>query len=457
MSDQPPQNGSSSAPGVRRSGWTFAMHFFYLGLGVKRWLLVGAFGISVSSVGLAFVIKNLFDLSLPDVMPWYWEGVALGLAGVIVLLLSVYGLYRSIGPMLFPAPSLNSLTDAIYTRRSRARGPRIVVIGGGTGLSVLLRGLKEYTDNLTAIVTVADDGGSSGRLRKDMSVLPPGDFRNCLVAMSDAESLVQELFQYRFDQGNGLEGHSFGNLFIVAMTNVTGSFEKALYESSRVLAVHGQILPATVANLSLSARLTDGSVVQGESSITQLGGGIDRVFIDPAEAEAYPPAIETIKEAHLIVVGPGSLYTSILPNLLVSGIAEAIEGSRASKVYVCNVATQHGETDGYTVSDHVEALQKHTFPTVVDYVVANDSQTEWDPKFLGQPVELDAERLSHVRAVTDALMDEDHPVRHDPKKLGQVIMDLYHRKPRGIVGGRSPKAKGRRKQDLKAVEQDVKS
>lgn len=457
MNDQPQQNGSPSGPGVRRSGWIFAAHFLYLGLGVKRWLLVGALGISVCSIGLAFVIKNLFDLSLPDVMPWYWEGVLIGAVGVVVILLAIYGLYRSIGPVLFPAPSLNSLTDAIYTRRSRARGPRIVVIGGGTGLSVLLRGLKEYTDNLTAIVTVADDGGSSGRLRRDMGVLPPGDFRNCLVAMSDAESLVQELFQYRFDQGNGLEGHSFGNLFIVAMTNVTGSFEKALSESSRVLAVHGQIMPATVANLSLSARLIDGSVVQGESSITQLGGGIDQVVIEPADAEAYPPAMEAIKDAQLIVVGPGSLYTSILPNLLVSGITEAIKGSRATKVYVCNVATQQGETDGYTVSDHVHALQKHTFPAVVDYVVANDSPMELGSKFLGQPVELDAEKLTHVAAVTGELMDEDHPVRHDSKKLGRVIMDLYDRKPRGIVGRRSPKAKRQSKQDLKAIEQDVRS
>ena len=428
MSEQVVTNGSSSETETRRSGWTVLPKFFYLGLGVKRWLLVGALGISVCSIGLAFVIKNLFDLALPNVLPGYWEGVVIGAAGVVVILLAIYGLYRSVGPLLFTSPSLNSLTDTIYTRRSRGRGPRIVAIGGGTGLSVLLRGLRAYTDHLSAIVTVADDGGSSGRLRREMGVLPPGDFRNCLVAMSDAEGLVQELFQYRFDQGDGLEGHSFGNLFIVAMTNVTGSFEKAIYESSRVLAVHGQILPATMANLSLTARLEDGTIVQGESAITANGGGIDQVFIEPPDAEAYPQAVEAIGNAQIIVIGPGSLYTSILPNLLVSGISDAIEESGAKKIYVCNVATQKGETDGYTVSDHVEALQRHTFPSLVDYVVANDTPVELGSQFLGRPVVHDGQRPEHVGVITEALVDASHPVRHDSIKLAQVIMDVYHQK-----------------------------
>ena len=365
-------------------------------------------------------------MSPPDFLPWYWEGVLLGGVGVAVLLLAIYGLYRSIGPVLFPAPSLNSLTDAIYTRRYRGRGPRIVVIGGGTGLSVLLRGLKEHSDNLTAIVTVADDGGSSGRLRRDMGVLPPGDFRNCLVAMSDAESLVQELFQYRFDQGDGLEGHSFGNLFIAAMTNVTGSFEKALYESSRVLAVRGQILPASVINLSLAAHLFDGSVVHGESKITQFEGGIEQVFIEPASAEAYAPSIDAIKNAQLIVIGPGSLYTSILPNLLVNGIANAIKDSRAKKIYVCNIATQKGETDGYSVSDHVEALHKHTFSKIADYVLANHEKIALDERFLGEGVVLDDVTIDGISVVSEDLVDVNHPVRHDPNKLGRVIMDIYN-------------------------------
>jgi uncharacterized cofD-like protein len=308
-----------------------------------------------------------------------------------------------------------------------------VAIGGGTGLSVLLRGLKAYTDNLSAIVTVTDDGGSSGRLRRELGVLPPGDFRNCLVAMSDAESLVGELFQYRFDQGDGLEGHSFGNLFIVAMTNVTGSFERALQESSRVLAVHGQILPATVANLSLSARLVDGTSVHGESSITERGGIIDRVLIEPRNAVAHPGAVEAIEQAQLIVVGPGSLYTSILPNLLVSGIAGAIGGSTAPKIYVCNVATQKGETESYTVAEHVEALQRHTTPTIVDYVVVNDSPRELGPPFLGEPVLHDRRQLSHVQVIEADLVDSSHPVRHDSAKLAQALMDVYHGRRKATV------------------------
>ena len=422
-----PSSGMSGGPG---SKWSIVRKLLYLGLGVKRWLLIGAMGIGVSSVGIAFVLKNVFDLHLPHFLPWYLEGVFLAAIGALVILLSIYGLYRSVGPLLFATASVDALADTLYTRRSRGRGPRIAAIGGGTGLSVLLRGLKAYTDNLSAIVTVADDGGSSGRLRRELSVLPPGDFRNCLVAMADDESLVGELFQYRFEQGDGLEGHSFGNLFIVAMSNVTGSFERALYESSRVLAVHGQILPATVANLGLSAWLHDGTVVHGESSITERGGSIDRIAIQPEDAEAYPQAVDAIREAQLIVIGPGSLYTSILPNLLVQGIADAVSRSVALKIYVCNVATQKGETDGYSVARHVDTLQSHTNRGIVDYVVANDSPRELGPAFAGQPVMQDASEMRQVQVIGDDLMDRSHPVRHDPSRLAQVVMDVYHGKRR---------------------------
>ena len=428
----PPSVGSSDLR-ARRSGLTALRNFLYFGLGVKRWLLVGALGIGISSVGLAFVIKNLLNLALPDFLPWYLEGVLLAMGGVVVILLSIYGLYRSVGPLLFASAGLDTLADTIYTRRSRGRGPRIVAIGGGTGLAVLLRGLKDYTDNLSAIVTVADDGGSSGRLRRELGMIPPGDFRNCLVAMSDAESLVGKLFQYRFDQGDGLEGHSFGNLFIAAMTNVTGSFERALQESSQVLAVHGQILPSTVANLRLSARLVDGTAVHGESSITERGGLIDRVRIEPPDAEAHPQAVEAIEQAQLIAVGPGSLYTSILPNLLVYGIAAAIGRATAPKIYVCNVATQKGETDSYTVEEHVEALQRHTSPTIVDYVVVNDTPHELGPQFLGEPVVRDRRQMTHVQVVEDDLADPTHPVRHDSARLARAVMNVYHGTPRARV------------------------
>ena len=429
-------NRISSGSRAHRSRRNLLQKLFYFGLGVKRWLLVFAVGMSVCSIGIAFVLKNLLSLHLPDFLPWYTEGLLLAAVGLAVILLAVYGLYRSVGPLLFSSASIDSLADTIYTRRSRGRGPRIVAIGGGTGLSVLLRGLKAYTDNLTAIVTVADDGGSSGRLRRELGVLPPGDFRNCLVAMSDSESLVRDLFQYRFGHGNSLEGHSFGNLFITAMTSVTGSFERAIDESSRVLAVHGRILPATVANLSLSARLVDGTVVRGESSISECGRAIDRILIEPQDAEAYPQAVEAIEQAQLLVIGPGSLYTSILPNLLVSGIMGAIKKSNAAKIYVCNVATQKGETGGYTVADHVRALQMHTFASIADYVVINNTPRGLGPSFLGQPVVHDNQRMDHVRLIGDDLMDQNHPVRHDSIKLAHVIMDVYHGKRiTGVTAG----------------------
>ena len=430
MKSPSPNNGRPIVPPEPGSRFAGILKLFYVGLGVKRWLLVGAAGIAVCAIGLAYLLRRVFDLRFPDFLPSYSEGFLLVVVGVVVMLLAGYGLYRSIGPLLLATTSFDSLANTLYTRRSLGRGPRIVTIGGGTGLSVLLRGLKAYTDNLSAIVTVADDGGSSGRLRRELGVLPPGDFRNCLVAMSDAESLVTELFQYRFDKGSGLEGHSFGNLFIAAMTNVTGSFDQALLESSKVLAVHGRILPATIANLSLSAVLKDGDEVHGESNITERGGQIERLRIDPPNAEAYPQAVEAIRDAQLIVIGPGSLYTSILPNLLVSGISDAIRESSAPKIYVCNVATQVGETDGYAAEDHVEALQRQTFPTIVDSVIVNSRPRELGSRYMGQPVLKEGRPLEHVRVHESDLVDQNHPVRHDPESLARAAMELYQNKSR---------------------------
>ena len=413
------------------SRWSRILRLSYPGMGFKRWLLVGAIGIAVWSIGTAFMLRKLFELRFPNFLPSYFEGVLLLGVGVLVVLLAIYGLFRSIGPLLLSSPTIDTIADTIYTRRSRGRGPRIVAIGGGTGLSVLLRGLKAYTDNLTAIITVADDGGSSGRLRREMGVLPPGDFRNCLVAMSERESLLTELFQYRFDQGNGLAGHSFGNLFIAAMTDVTHSFEQALYESSQVLAVHGQIVPATVANLSLAARMKDGDIVSGESSITERGGEIEQLFIEPSDAKAYPLAEEAIQQAQIIVLGPGSPYTSILPNLLVSGIAEAIRDAAATKIYVCNVATERGETLGYSVEDHLEALERHTFPGIVDYVLANRGSAGLGDQYAGESVTHNGRPLMHAKMQISELVDMNHPVRHDPEKLAHAIVEVYRKGPKG--------------------------
>ncbi len=409
-------NGGTAMNGAARTGgWRNVIRkFLYLGLGIKRWLLVGGVGVGICSIGLAFLLKNVFDLWLPDFLPWYSEGIIIAVIGIALILLGAYGLYRSVGPLLLPDPSFRALTDAVYSKRSRGHGVRVVAIGGGTGLSVLLRGLRSYTENMSAIVTVADDGGSSGRLRQQLGMLPPGDFRNCLLAMSEAEVMLHDLFQYRFDKGEDLDGHSFGNLFIAAMTEVTGSFDKAILESSKVLAVRGRVIPSTLSSITLSALMTDGYHTSGESSITRNGAPISRVMIEPAGAEAHRPALEAIANAQLVLIGPGSLYTSIMPNLLIRGIASAIRESGAVKMYVSNLATEPGETDGYTVSDHVDALRDHTFQAIADYVIADEQS----------PI---GERgISGARLVTGNLTDADHPSRHDSAKLAEVIMDVYH-------------------------------
>lgn len=418
----------NETPKPHRPGWDGLLRLAYPGMGIKRWLLVGALGIAFCSIGTAYLLRKLLEIPFPDFLPSYYEGLALIAGGMIVLLLAAYGLYRSIGPLVFASETLNSLADTIYTRRSRGRGPKIVAIGGGTGLSVLLRGLKAHTDNLTAIISVGDDGGSSGRLRRELGILPPGDFRNCLVAMSDAESLLTDLFQYRFDEGDGLKGHSFGNLFLVAMTDITQSFQQALHESSRVLAVHGRLLPSTTVDLSLTAYLKDGVTVHGESNITTHGGEIEQLFIEPAEAEAYPLAIEAIKQAQLVIIGPGSLYTSILPNLLVSGIANAIRDTQALKMYICNVALEQGETEGYSAANHLEAIQTHTVPNIVDYMIANDTHTNLDNHIGAGIVMNDGNPLTHAMLVLGNIVDPIQPIRHDSTRLARLIMDVYHRR-----------------------------
>jgi uncharacterized cofD-like protein len=326
----------------------------------------------------------------------------------------------------FVRPGQN-VVEAVSEHRRRGRGPKIVAIGGGTGLSILLRGLKHHTSNLTAIVTVADDGGSSGRLRRSLGVRPPGDFRNCIAALADDEALTTQLFQYRFGGDKDLSGHSFGNLFITAMSEVAGSFERALLESSHVLAIRGQVLPSTLRDVTLVGELVDEaqqvSRVAGESQITLTPGAIRRVWLEPEDAPAYPGAIRTILEADLIVLGPGSLYTSLMPNLLVRDLADAIRASRALKVYVCNTATQPGETESYTVLDHVTAIEQHTWPGLFPLVLANSNQTgrllprlEW--VCLGTLVN----GTRHF--ITADLADAEYPWRHDPGKLANALISL---------------------------------
>jgi uncharacterized cofD-like protein len=323
----------------------------------------------------------------------------------------------------------------LLNRRRLNRGPKIVTVGGGTGLSTLLRGLKQYSSNITAIVTVADDGGSSGRLRREIGVLPPGDLRNCLAALADEEKLLTELFQYRFQAGDGLIGHSFGNLFLTAMSEITGDLEQAVAASSQVLAIRGKVLPATLSDVRLWAEFEDGRIVEGESNIPQAGGKIINIGCTPANPPALPAAIKAIQEADYIIIGPGSLYTSIIPNLLVPEIRNAIAEAIVPRIYVCNIMTQPGETEGYTVADHIRAIDQVSYQKLFDAVLVHRKPPS--PQSLqkyaqenSHPVFVDREDIGNLgrRIVLANVMDEDEEtgyVRHNSNRLAKVLLRWY--------------------------------
>jgi uncharacterized cofD-like protein len=388
-----------------RNGLTDLIRWFVPGLGVKRWLLLVLLGTSLIGAGLAVIVLEVYRES-PDT--WWLPALS----------------WLSLRFLVRP---LRALILSHYRRRGR--GPRIATIGGGHGLAILLRGLKNYTHNLTAVVTVADDGGSSGRLRDSMGILPPGDIRNCLAALSSDETLITQLFQYRFAGGNGdLGGHSFGNLFISALSEITGSFEEAVAESGRVLSVHGRVLPSTLHNVRLVADLTLPHQmrevrVKGESHIPQISGDVRRVWLEPDNQPAFPEAIKALLAADLIVLGPGSLYTSILPNLLVRDISAAIRASSALKIYVCNVATQIGETEGYSCGDHIKAIEAHVGPGIFDIVVSNQYCEGALPE--GVSWVLAEEGLEEEYALYQAdIADHQLPGQHDATGLAQVLIDI---------------------------------
>lgn len=404
---------------------------------IKRWLVLLLVGITLISLGVAYLLVQMYRT---QEFPWYVgyltlqfidrpvRGAIFIALGGIVAALAILQLNRSmLAPFL--TQGRDNIFDIIHEHRRRERGPKIVAIGGGTGLSTLLRGLKEHTDNLTAIVTVADDGGSSGILRQELGILPPGDFRQCLVALADVEPLMTRLFQYRFTEGQALEGHSFGNLFIAAMTAITGNFERALRESSKVLAVRGQIVPSTLENLTLCAEFDDDAIAHGESAIPKAQKRVRRTFLQPAHPAAYPDAIRAILDADLIVIGPGSLYTSVLPNLLVEDISRSIRGSRASvKVYVCNVATEAGETDGFFVTDYIQAFDRHVGPRLFDYVLVNSNLNVNLPQSSHARLVMLADQVagSGYAVVMADVIDPVEPRRHNPKKLADSLLKLYY-------------------------------
>jgi len=410
------------------------------GLGIKRWLLLMMGGVTLLGLGIAVVVIDIYRTDSNDptllallsyaslrFLPRLLRALIFGGLGLVSIFYGMYKLSRSLlRPFLQPGLDMvNTLVD--YQRRNR--GPQIVTIGGGHGLSTLLRGLKAHTRNLTAVVTVADDGGSSGKLRQSFGILPPGDIRNCLAALSNDEAMLTQLFQYRFSGSPDLEGHSFGNLFITALADITGSFESAVVESGRVLAVNGRVLPSTLHNVRLvaSMELPD-SVhevrVEGESKIPAMAGRVRRVWLEPDTAPAFPPVIKALLNADVIVVGPGSLYTSLLPNLLVHDLLASLRASQAIKIYVCNIATQEGETDAFSAFDHVSALEGYVGADLFDVILCNNN-------FSGQLgpssvwVRVDEKTLSDKRTYTADLTDNAYPWRHDAAKLAQVIMDIY--------------------------------
>ena len=314
------------------------------------------------------------------------------------------------------------------------KGPKIVAIGGGTGLAVLLRGLKKFTSYITAVVTVFDSGGSSGRLREELGVLPPGDIRNCLVALATVEPLMKRLFQYRFTHGS-LKGHSFGNLFITAMSEVSGDFIKAIEKSSEILAIHGKVLPSSLENVTLSAKMKEGTTIKGETEITQSGRVIDKVYLEPSPVLPLPETLKALEEAEAIVLGPGSLYTSVICNLLVEGIPSAIVNSKAIKIYVCNVMTQPGETDDYTASQHLREVEKYLGSPSIDYIIVNTAEisAELKKKYAEEgsyPVVVDESEIvkSGVKLIDRELWVDQNLARHDSNKLAQTIMDLIFEK-----------------------------
>jgi uncharacterized cofD-like protein len=436
-----------------------------VGIGVKRWLLLSFAGLLVLALGVAHVLRQvtsvappggaagaMLDLLTLQFLPYQLRGLLAGSLGLALFLVGAYRLVRALVDPFALWDRDQPMVEVIYQKRFLARGPRIVAIGGGTGLSTLLRGLKEHTSNLTAVVTVADDGGSSGVLRAELGIPAVGDIRNCIVALADAEPLMGRLLQYRFPgdgpasrEGKapagdgspeaaapkaGLGGHAVGNLILAALVEVQhGDFEEGVREMNRVLAVRGRVVPATGTAITLHARLDDGSEVEGQSLIAR-SNRVDRVWVEPSDVRPTDDALHAIAEAELIVIGPGSLFTSLLPALMVPGIREAIAESGALVVFTCNVATQPGETGGFDLADHLDALARHGAGHLPDVVLANNRFNALAPAgWLGEPVRLrwPPAAVPAPRLVLDDLVDPANAHHHAPDRLAQAIMAAWER------------------------------
>ena len=417
------------------------------GLEVKRWFLLLITGVLTAVVGLCFIdnlrpIITLFKLGMKitrvlpcEIIGWFMVILG-GLFFFIGWLKTNYSILD-----VNNERSRHAVLEDLYRRRKLNRGPKIVAIGGGTGLSTMLKGIKKITNNITAVVTVGDDGGSSGKLREELGVLPPGDIRSCIAALADDEDLVAKLFQYRFKDCAGLSGHSFGNLFLTAMCSITGDMVRAVKESSKVLSIRGRVLPSTLDDMRLAAEMDDGSIIKGESNIPESGKKIKRLFCEPDNCKALEDVIWAIHDADLIILGPGSLYTSVVPNLLIKDIAKAVNNSKAKKIYVCNIMTQPGETDGFTVSDHIKTLIEHAkYDKIMDAVLVNNdlpAELLAPYKDAGSvPVVVDNDEINKLgieivqkNLIEDKRYEDGHSsfVRHSPGRLARIIYYWYRK------------------------------
>jgi uncharacterized cofD-like protein len=403
--------------------------WLYPGMGVKRWFLF-------SFIGVIFIVAGGQFLAGPTNL-FRAVGVVYMFIGIMVIALGIKRVMFTFIGVILPERQ-EELVDLLYHKRHLERGLKIVAIGGGTGLSALLQGLKQYTSNITAIVTVADDGGSSGKLREDFNILPPGDIRNCLVALADTSPLMEELFQYRFEGESTLGGHSFGNILILALSRVTKGFAEAVQAASKILAIRGRVLPSTLAKVRLIADLEDGSMTSGESNITKRKNKspIKKLYLEPAECEPVASSIDAIYNADAIILGPGSLYTSIMPNLLIEPLAEAINISPAVKIYVCNVMTQPGETNDYKASHHIDALYKNTKLKRIDYAIINTSNIPKPIEYRyklehAYQVEADLEQVKKLGVVpiedsfiTVSEINDKEYLRHNPRRIAKSIIDI---------------------------------
>lgn len=414
---------------------------FLPGLKIKRWLFVFSIGLICSVIGLTVIfnlrvlggieqrILILFNELFANRQVIIFIGAFVFLFGILLSVIAFYETVKSVLQAFNPA-EFERIMQVVYEKKQLDKGPKVVAIGGGTGLSTILRGFKEFTNNITAVVVVSDDGGSSGRLRKEFGVLPPGDIRNCLVALADKEPLMEKLFQHRFSGPEGLKDHSFGNLFITTLSEVSGDFLQAVKESSKILAVRGKVLPVTLTNVMLNAETLKGEIISGETAIgANRSGGIRRVFLEPEDCHSIPEVMEAIADADIVIMGPGSLYTSIMPNLLIGDIIRSLKRTQAARVFICNVMTQPGETDGYSAYDHVDAVIKHA-GKVIDYVFVNEGKIkeevleryEKEGRF---PVANDCEKIEAlgIKCIIGDFSSSSDLARHDGLKIAKEILN----------------------------------